>query len=398
VNNAKFEAENRWSPHRVEQVILEKKHIIHIRDSSGIFGAERVILTLAKNIDPSRFAFTLLCLRRKDGRSEALIKTAGQKGIEVLTVNVQGRFDPSAIRRIRKLLKENSADIIHSHDFKSDFYSLLASMGTGIKRVATAHGSTKDSILKRVYLFFNEKLIYNFFDRIVVVSEDLFSSLSDRGVPPKKIKIVQNGLDLSLLENGSSFAETVPLTIPSGKKVFAVIGRIFPDKGHRYFLEAFVAVKKNYPDIFGLIVGDGPAMSETKQLVAELGLSDSIVLCGVRSDMKTIYEMIDFLVIPSLREGLPYVLLEAMASHVPVVATSVGDIPLLVRDGETGYLVPAGDVRELTKRMADLLADPKRSAAMAGAAFSHVANKFSARIMVSETEKLYSELLTGNTQ
>lgn len=374
---------------------MKKKHIIHIRDSGGIFGGERVILTLAKNINQDRFIFTLLCFRRKDGRSEALITTARQMNINVLTVNVRGRLDFKAIRTIRKILHENSIDIVHSHDFKSDFYTQLAAIGTGVKKISTAHGSTKDSFLKRIYLFFNEKLIYNFFDRIVVVSEDLFKLLSQRGIPPAKLTVIQNGLDFSLLENVPATGVENPIAIPSHNKIFAVIGRLFPDKGHRYFLDAFAAVKKYYPDIIGLIVGGGPSMSQIERHAEEMGLSDSVVLCGVRYDMKAIYERIDYLVIPSLREGLPYVLLEAMASHVPVVASAVGDIPFLIKDGETGYLIPAGDVQALEKRMADLLAEPKRSAEMADAAFHLVTSKFSAQKMVSETEKLYSELLTG---
>jgi len=377
---------------------LQRKHIVHIRDSSGIFGAERVILTLAKNIDQAEFAFTLLCFRRKDGRSEALVTTARQKGINVLAVDVHGRFDIKAIRSIRKVLLENSVDILHSHDFKSDFYMLLASLGTGIKRVATAHGSTKDSFMKRAYLFFNEKLIYSLFDRIVVVSEELLTQLSVRGLPPSRVKVIQNGLDFSLLENETLSDDcAAPINIPAGNKVFAVIGRLFPDKGHRYFLEAFAAVKKDYPDIIGLIVGDGPSMSEIRQYVEALNLSNSVVLCGVRSDMKAIYELVDFLVISSLREGLPYVLLEAMASHVPVVATSVGDIPFLIEDGKTGFLVPASNAQALKTRMKDLLATPRHSAEMAEAAFTHVTKKFSAKGMVSETEKLYNEILRGNT-
>ena len=379
-------------------IVLQKKHIIHIRDSSGIFGAERVILTLVRNINQGRFAFTLLCLRRKDGRSETLITTARQKGVNVLTVDVQGRFDLNAIRTIRKILLENSVDIVHSHDFKSDFFALLASLGTGTKRVATAHGSTKDSLLKRAYLFFNEKLIYSLFDRIVVVSEELLTQLSGRGLPPSRMKVIQNGLDFNLLENETlSGNYATPINIPAGNKVFAVVGRLFPDKGHRYFLDAFAAVKKDYPHISGLIVGDGPAMSEIRQHVDELDLVDSVILCGVRSDMKAIYELADFLVISSLREGLPYVLLEAMASRVPVVATSVGDIPFLIKDGETGYLVPPGDVNSLTKRMVDLLASPQNPKKMAEQAFVHVHQKFSAERMVSETEKLYNEILKGNT-
>lgn len=371
----------------------KKKHIFHIRDSSGIFGAERVILTLAKNIDREKFVFTLLCLRRNDGRSERLISAARNMGVKVVAVDVNGRFDLAAISNIRKILSESSADIIHSHDFKSDFYALLATRGTRVKRVATAHGSTKDSFLKKAYLFFNERVVYFFFDSVVAVSKDLSEQLIKRGISNSKIKVIQNGLDFSLLENEIvNDTANPPIVIPEHHKIFAVIGRLFPDKGHRYFLDAFSAVKNKYPRICGLIVGDGPSFVEIQADVERRGLRDSIIMCGVRSDMKAIYALTDFLVIPSLREGLPYVLLEAMASRVPVVATTVGDIPLLIRDGETGCLVPPGDENALTRGMLNFMASPEHAKKMAEEAFDDVHRKFSAEMMVAETEKLYQEL------
>ena len=376
-----------------------KPHIVHIRDSSGIFGAERVILTLAKNIDRTKFNLTILCLKRGDGGSDRLITEAHRHGIGVWNINVRGRLDMGAINRIRALFTREGVSLFHSHDFKSDFYGLLASLGTGIKRVATAHGSTRDSFLKRCYLFFNEMLIYPHFDRIIAVSQDLRDYLTHKRLSREKVVVIQNGLDISLLQLDeiSDNSSQGPLRIPSGHVVFSVIGRLFPDKGHRFFLEAFASLRKKTPHIYGLIVGDGPARQDIAELIEKLKLADAVKLCGVRSDMKSIYALTDFLIIPSLREGLPYVLLEAMASKVLVVATSVGDIPFLIKDGKTGFLVPAGDVQSLKKRMEDLLADPRRSAEMAEVAFTHVTKKFSAEIMVSETEKLYNKLLRGNS-
>jgi glycosyltransferase involved in cell wall biosynthesis len=109
--------------------------------------------------------------------------------------------------------------------------------------------------------------------------------------------------------------------------------------------------------------------------------------------MKRIYDKINFLVIPSLREGLPYTLLEAMAYKVPVLASSVGDIPLLVQDGITGHLVPPGDTEALVKCMNQLLMDPEKSRKMAEKAHRLVMEKYSADRMVSKTEEVYNNVL-----
>jgi glycosyltransferase involved in cell wall biosynthesis len=372
--------------------VKRKIPILHVRDSSGIFGAERVILTLGNNIDRDRFDFKLLCMRRPDRRSERLIQFARDLGIEVYTVDIKGRIDFGAVGRIHNILKKNSIRIIHSHDFKSDFYSLVSSAGLNIRKVATAHGSTRDSIRKQLYLFWDEKVFYRMFHRVVAVSENLRYFLSCRGVRHDKVIVIQNGLDLKLLCRQSDNSEP-PLYIPSGRRIFAVVGRLYPDKGHRFFLEALSMVAKNYPDVYGLIVGDGPVAETIRRNIHEFKLEGLIQMCGVRSDMQAIYGIIDCLVIPSLTEGLPYVLLEAMANHVPVLATAVGDIPQLIEDRNTGHLVPPADPEALAERMKELLSQPDITTKIVECAYHRVLKKFTAEQMVRRTEDMYLELV-----
>lgn len=367
-------------------------HIIHIRDSSGIYGAERVILTLGRNIDTKRFKVSVLCMRNENGDGERLISKANELGIQTIAVNVKGRIDFNAMLNIRRIFKENAVSIFHSHDFKSDFYGLLASINLPIKRVTTAHGSTRDSIMKKVYLYWDEKVIYRFFDKIVAVSENVGKELGKKNVSPEKIEIIQNGLDLNSIGKEDGRAEK-PLNIPEGHKVFAVIGRLYPDKGHKYFLDAFSKVCQKHPFVKALIFGDGPEKKNVLRQIHVLKLEDKAALCGVRSDMKNVYDQIDFLVIPSLREGLPYALLEGMASKVPIVATAVGDIPFVVENGVTGYLVPPGESGSLEKGMIDLLALPVKAKEMAERAYRLVLEKFSADRMVRNTENLYLSLV-----
>jgi len=369
---------------------------MHIRDSHGIYGAERVILTLGKNIDKERYKFMILCMRRKDGGSEELMNKARRFGIQVIPVDVNGRIDLGALTRMRKIFKNNKISIIHSHDYKSDLYGLIASINLGIKQIVTVHGSTRDSLKKKLYLFITEQFIYRFVDRLIAVSEEIFQSLR-KYHPPKRIELVQNGIDLSVVENEKEGGEGEDaFSISNEHKVFGVIGRLFPDKGHRFFLEALSRVVMNHPSVMALIVGDGPARNEIAGQVRKLKLENCVQLCGVWSDMKRIYDKIDFLVIPSLREGLPYTLLEAMAYKVPVLASTVGDIPRLVQEGVTGYLVPPGDTEALVKGMNQLLTDPEKSKEMAEKAHFLVMGRFSADRMVSKTEEVYAKILWKN--
>lgn len=324
------------------------------------------------------------------------MRAAEDAGLRVLGVDVGGRLDLGAVVRMRGILRDGGFDVVHTHDFASDLYALLASAGMKVKRVATAHGSTRDSLLKRGYLFFDEWIVYRFYDRIVTVSEDLRGQLTSRGVADGKIAVVRNGLDIETLagpRKGLSSEE--PIRIPEGHAVFSVVGRLFPDKGHRFFLEAFAAIRRRHPLITALIVGDGPHRDAIAGHIAALGLEDLVVMCGVRTDMQYVYGLTDVLVIPSLREGLPYTLLEAMASRLLVVATAVGDIPAVVEDGVTGLLVPPGDAAALEAAMEKLLQGPDGAVRMGERAFDRVTTAFSGEQMARETEAVYSILATG---
>ena len=376
------------------------RRIFHLRDSGGMFGGERVILTLARNLDRRLFDLRLVCMDRGDGRSARLAGAARACGISVQGLQVSRRLDAKAIRKLRELIVGQDAELVHSHDFKSDFYALAATRGLGVKLVSTAHGSTRDSFVKRLYLAFNERLVYRGFDRVIAVSENLHARLASGPLGPKRICVIQNGLDPGLLaafeDRGHDGGDDGPLKAARrGDPLFAVIGRLFPDKGHAFFLQAFASLAREFPDARGLIVGDGPARGDIEGHIRALGLQDRVICCGVRSDMKRVYAAIDFLVIPSLTEGLPYVMLEAMACGVPVVATSVGDIPLLVRDRVTGCLVAPGDAPAIFRRMKDLIVDREAARAMARAGRKLVLKSFSAATMAARTGGLYLSLLEG---
>ncbi|MGH7644473.1 MAG: glycosyltransferase family 4 protein, partial [Gemmatimonadales bacterium] len=311
----------------------QRIRVLHIKDSRGLWGAERVILTLARSLDPARFELVLLCLRG-DAASDALIAAARTQGMDVEIVPVRGRLDWGAVRAVRRLVARRRVDIVHAHDFKSSFYALSATTGLGMRRVVTAHGSTRDSRLMRAYLFLDEKLVYRAYHRVVAVADNEATLLRQRGVPARKIEVIANAIALPP-------ESQAPRT--GRPDVFGVVGRLYPDKGHRFFLEAFMAVARQHQTARARIVGGGPLAESLAREVEARGLAGRVSLDGVAEDMPRVYRELGAVVIPSLREGLPYVLLEAFAHQVPVLATAVGDIPRLVEHGRTGLLAQPGD-------------------------------------------------------
>lgn len=372
---------------------MAKINVLHLRDSSGIYGAERVILTLGKNIDVKEYQFILLCMRRSNGRSEKIINAARKLGITVQAIRVQGRFDILAILKLRKLIKKKRIDIIHSHDFKSDFYSVLSTCFLKTKRVTTAHGSTRDSVLKKFYLYITERYIYRYFNKVIAVSEKVAHQLPQMGNSSSRIEVIQNCIDPSLLKIDSNNNYSEKKDSSKDITVFGVIGRLFPDKGHLQFIKAFSQIQNPDKKIKAIFVGDGPYRKVIEDYITTLGLNNDIILIGFQSDMMSIYNTIDYLVIPSLREGIPYVLLEGMSLKKPILATTVGDIPKIIQDNISGTLVAPGDSEALSKTMEKMITSPAHFKKLAEQAYIDVKAFYSAERMVNQTENMYRNLV-----
>ena len=377
---------------------MEKRrlNVLHIRDSGGLYGAEQVILSLGRLIEKESFRFSLICLDRGDGNSEKLGQRAKKLGIEVTLIPDKRGLDLAAISRIKGHIIQEKIDICHSHDIKSNFYSLFASINTRAKLVTTAHGSTRDSLKKRIYLYIDENVVYKKFHKIIAVSEDIKKQLIRLNIDPDRVVVIQNGIDKDLIDIFSDEgASDSRMEIPRKGKMIGIIGRLYPDKGHRFFLEAFSNIIKLYPDITCIIVGDGPERAGIQKKIQELGMENAVILCGARKNMKEVYDMIDFLVIPSKREGLPYTLLEAMIRKIPVLSTKVGDIPLLIKDDISGLLVESGDVNAMTNSMIGMINNPQKSKEMAEFAYRTVMIDYTANKMVFMTEQMYRGLMSN---
>ncbi|MGH9160548.1 MAG: glycosyltransferase family 4 protein [Vicinamibacteraceae bacterium] len=379
---------------------MEPIRVLHVRDSSGLFGAERVILTLARNIDRSRFEFHLLCMRRRDGRSEPFMAMARRNGIHVIPLEVDRRFDVGALKSLRQIIREHRIAILHAHDYKADLYALLASLHLPVKRVLTSHGSTRDSLIKKLYLSFDERVIYPRYDRIIAVSEDLGRALHKRSAHDDKVRVVQNGLDFNLLSSQTfpedSFASRLGSIKRSSGVLVAVVGRLFPDKGHQYFLQAFERLRGEHRNVKALIVGDGPEKERLARWITSHRLEDDVFMCGFVSDMQAVYQAINCLVMPSLTEGLPYTLLEAMHYGVPVIATAVGDIPRLIRPEATGILIAPGDADDIFHRLDEFVRGPAKARQLAKEATRLVHSEFSAGAMARRVEDLYLDLMSSS--
>lgn len=374
--------------------IHQKIRVMHFRTSQGLFGAERVILGLLKSADSADFDVGITLLAGEDGLNRNF-RDEIQKGKYNLTeFHLKHRLDLTGIKGLRDFVRDQQLDVVHCHDFKSNFYGLAATLNTRVKRITSFHGSTRDSLLLRIYLAFDEYFTIRFFHRIIVVSEHLKDELKARLINPKRTALVPNGIDSAFFEaDPKDFSRPPELGLPPDAWTLGIVGRLLPDKGHEHLFEALALLKDEFPALYVLVVGDGPRAQALKMLRDRMQLGHRIIFAGIRRDMKKIYQALTLFVMPSFREGLPMALLEAMLAGVPVIASGVGGIPNLLGGGERGRLVKVADPEGLSNEIRNLLLNPNEAKSMAKKASEFVANEYSSSAMARRTEDLYREIL-----
>ena len=333
----------------VQNEVVKRKspRVPHLVSSGGLYGAEQVILNLARSENVISYVGALY---NTHNPNLEVIDEAKKRGLRTAVFDSVGRVDVRTIFRIRRFLRNNKIDILHTHNYKVDIIGFAAALGSGTKWLATNHVWHPISATLRLYETV-DALVLPFAKRIVAVSHEIKDDLISTNVRPESISVITNGIDLD------HFAQSRPteglkasLGICDQDVVVTIVGRLSPEKGHRTFLETARRMSVDRDNVKFLVVGDGPMRDELHAEAARLGLGERLVFAGFRQDMPEIYALTDVLVSASSIEGLPMTILEAMASRVAIVATRVGGVPEVIKDGETGILVEWQDVEALTAR------------------------------------------------
>ena len=235
-----------------------------------------------------------------------------------------------------------------------------------------------------------QRLLYHGVGKYVTVSHDLSQHcLNVFRFPARKIQVIHNGIDIPHFDRPASPDLRRVLTDGRNCHVVLIPARLDAQKGHRYLLEAATQI----PNAIFVLAGDGPARLMLEAQVQSLHLSERVVFLGHRDDMPDLMASCDLVVLPSLFEGFPLVLLEAMAARKPIVATAVGGVQEALTHGQTGLLVPPADGPALARAIQTLLAEPALAQKLVEQAHTHVTQHFSAEVMVQQITRVYDELL-----
>ena len=374
------------------------RNILILTSSRGFYGAERVIWSLAASIDKNRFNLTVATLKDNRFGNQELVEEVAKIGGHSLAIPCNGRLDKNAIQILCDFIHDNAIDLLHCHEEKSRFYGLIAARKCKIPVVATHHNWIRGHWVSNAFQYLDAFLLTRC-KHITAVSNDVSQMMTKLKIPRKKISIVPNGIDLSPFRHAQSkqqdsSALKKQLNLPINAPIVGIFGRLTAAKGHYYFLQAAKQLQTRCPDVHYLIVGDGELREELQQLSRDLGLTKQITFAGFRDNVIDFYPLLDILVLSSLTEGTPMVLLEAMAMNIPIIATRVGGVKDILTDGHNGILLQAKDSTSLAQALQTLLNNPAEATRLATNAAQTV-DHYSSKHMATQYEKIYHAVINN---
>jgi glycosyltransferase involved in cell wall biosynthesis len=317
-----------------------------------------------------------------------------QSGIPVFVVGRGQRYDPRALTDMVALLRHHRINVVHTHGYKATILGAVAAKMAGARLVRTEHGRLEPSAgLEHLKMSFNQRLEATASrygaDAVVFVSRDVRQHSPASGGRAKQY-VIYNGIDP--IPDDVRHASLDGLDAGEDGFAVGVVGRIAPVKGHRHLLEAFTLLR-HLPQAKLYVFGEGPCEAEHRAFVEANGLSGAVRFMGFRANVRAYLAKLDVLVMPSLHEGLPYALLEAMQCKVAVIASRVGGLAEVLEDEATGLLVASADPAALARAIERLYRDPTLRSSLAENAYVEVQKRFLAPSMVDRYLEVYRAVL-----
>jgi glycosyltransferase involved in cell wall biosynthesis len=359
--------------------------LAELAGSAGYGGGERYLEWLFEGLDRSRYRPLLITPEPGPFADKMTARR-----IATRLVRLEPLFNPLALLRLVLVLREERVTILQTHGARANVYGRLAGWLAGVPCVvSTVHNSIKDYEVSPFARWCYEtalRVTAPLAHRLICVSEAIRRDViqSCPAVAARAITIY-NGVGRARLQrNGQGVRVRAEWRCERGP-VLVVVARLTEQKGHRYLLRALPALLAQWPRLTCLFVGEGPCHESLQQAAEQSGVRQACRFVGATEAVTEFYAAADVVVLPSLSEGFPFVVLEALAMGKPVVATRVNGVPEIIEDGRTGLLVEPRDAAALEQAIARMLRQPEEAARMALAGQAAVAARFTAERMVRET-------------
>jgi len=366
----------------------DKIRLMQITHDLAIGGLQRVVATLCQNIDRDRFDVSVLCLRSL-GPFAADIECLG---IEVVLVPQKATTDYLSFLKVARILRSLRIDVIHTHNTQPFVDGTLGALLAGVKTVVhTDHARPFPD--KRRYMIAERAMSWRAY-RVVGVSEHTSRNLvSYEKISRRKIETIPNGIDGARFDvEIDKIQKRREMGIAGDGPVIGLGVRLTSQKGITYLLKAMPEIVRRCPGVTLVVAGEGPLDDDLKSEASALGTGPNVRFVGPRLDVPELLKLFDVYVLPSLWEGLPMVLLEAMAAGCPIVATDVGGVSAAIHTGVNGVLVAPEDPDAIADAVINLLKDENLRQRYAVASREVFRKRFSAQIMTRAYERLYQRL------
>lgn len=377
-----------------EQPAAARAHVAHILSSFAMGGQERMALDLATGQVRAGYRVTALSLAPPpDGPLAAEFRAVGA-AVERVARPRPG-VDPVLLVRLARWLRRNGVDLAHTHNRMALIYGAPAAKLARASVVHTKHGYNPRGGTR----LWAGKLAGLCVDAFVAVSSETAEFARRRSeVDERRLSVIPNGVELTRFRPEPAARERVRAELGIREETFVAgtVGRTAVEKNQALLLRAVAPLLG--PGAHLIVAGDGPLLSALSELSRALGVAPFVHLLGARRDVPDVLNALDAFVLSSTIEGLPLVILEAMATGLPVISTSIGGIPNVIEEGVTGFLVPVGDEERLRARVAELRADPGLRHALGSRARSDAVTRFSAQRMGRDYIDLYERLLARRSR
>jgi glycosyltransferase involved in cell wall biosynthesis len=365
---------------------LDGLRIAHLIESDGPGGAERVVAQLATGLQAAGAENVVFLPRRGEGWLAGQLRGSG---VAIETFALDRPISAACSRSLTEGFRRHRITVAHSHEFSMAVYGAWSAWRDNIPHVITMHGGRYYAAELRRRLAMRAAIAIS--GTTVAVSAQLQRAMTeDLSLAKSKVQIIPNGVPRQRAESVTLRDE---LRLPPDARLIVSVGNLYPVKGHAHLVDAFARIAGRHPALHVAIAGRGDLEAELAARARALGLADRFHLLGLRADVRAILAAADIFAMPSVSEGLPLALLEAMFAGCPIVATNVGEIATVLDEGNAGVLVEPANPAALAAAIDALLNDAARAKQLGARAASRAAAEYDISRMVRRYATVYQELV-----